>query len=175
MNSKKYYNNPNLKLSLILLLIVSSLLSCGYRVIGSKFLTFESVTIASVTNQTYEPRIEERLHVALSREFINQGIQVKAMGGDIDLSTTVTKFQLGAVGAVDEIIKEQELIMEADIKVFDQGKVTTFKSMKSPIKITFQSTGSVSEAAARKDIATDKACSEIAKEIVGQLIVRYAK
>jgi len=156
-------------------LVALTLLSCGYRVIGSKFLTFESVTISAVKNRTYEPRLEEKLHNALSHEFINQGIEVKAAGGDVDLEATVTLFQLGAVGAVDEIIREQEIILEADIKVDDQGKIAMFKSMRSPLKITFQSTGSVNEAAARKDIATEKACSEIAKEIVGQLIVRYAK
>jgi hypothetical protein len=170
-----FSNRHILECALVLLLTAFFHSSCGYRIVGSEFLTFQSVTIASVKNQTYEPQLEERLHIALSREFIRQGIEVKVKGGDVDLESTVTLFQLGAVGAVDEVIKEQEIIMEVDIQVDDKGKVAMFKSMRSPIKITFQSTGSVNEAAARKDIATEKACSEIAKEIVGQLIVRYAK
>jgi len=170
-----FSNRHFLKFALVLLLAAFFNSSCGYRIVGSEFLTFQSVTIASVKNQTYEPKLEERLHIALSREFIRQGIEVKIKDGDVDLEATVTLFQLGAVGAVDEIIREQEIILEADIKVDDQGKIAMFKSMRSPLKITFQSTGSVNEAAARKDIATEKACSEIAKEIVGQLIVRYAK
>ena len=47
----------------VLLLLMGALAfsSCGYRMVGSEFLSFKSVTIQSVKNQTYEPRLEERL------------------------------------------------------------------------------------------------------------------
>ncbi len=156
--------------SLFLLLI-----SCGYHMTGSKLLPFNSITIRPVQNKTYEPRLEERLHNALSNEFINQGIEVKISGGDVDLQTTITSFQLGAIGAVDETVKEQEIIMQADIKLTDKERVTEFKTMHSPIKITFESVGNVGESVANKEVSTDKASREIAREIIGQIIMRYAK
>lgn len=162
-------------LILFLLVIPFFLLSCGYRLVGSKFLPFDSVTIKQVQNETYEPRLEERLHNALSNEFINQGIEVKAANGDIDLEAVITTFALGAIGAVDETVKEQTIVMYVDIKLIDEGNITEFKRMQSPIKITFQSTGTVSEAVARKEEATEKAASEIAKEIVSRIIIQYAK
>ena len=157
---------------LVLALFISS---CGYRIVGSSFLPFDSITIKHIENKTYEPRLEESMHMALSKEFINQGIDVNAAGANVELEVTGTNFEVGAIGAVDETIKEQELIMEADIRIIDKGKIIEFKSMRSPIKITFQTTGSVTDAVVQKEAAIDKASSEIAKEIVGRIILKYAE
>lgn len=143
--------------------------------IGSTPLPFHSVTINHVQNKTYEPRLEEKMHNALSKEFINQGIEVRGSDGEVEIEVTVTNFQTGAIAAVDEMVKEQSIILKVDIRLTDQGKVTEFRSMESPIKITFQSTGTVTESAAFKEKATDKACSEIAKEMVSRIILTYAK
>ncbi len=163
------------RLLFITLIAASILTSCGYHMTGSKLLPFNSITIRPVLNKTYEPRLEERLHNALSNEFINQGIEVKISGGDVELQATVTSFLLGAVGAVDETVKEQEIIMQADIILTDKDRVTEFKTMQSPIKITFESVGNISESVANKELSTDKASREIAREIIGQIIMRYAK
>jgi len=165
----------NAFLSFSVLICVFFLTSCGYRIIGSQPLPFNSITIKPVQNKTYEPGLEERLHNALSAEFINQGIEIKSGAGDVELKATVTTFVLGAIAAIDEVVKEQEIIMHVDIKMTDNERVMKFDSMQSPIKITFQSTGTVSDSAAQKEMATDKACREIAKEIVSKIIIRYAK
>lgn len=159
------------------LLLVSFFLiiSCGYHMTGSKLLPFNSITIKPVQNKTYEPRLEERMHNALSNEFINQGIEVKSSGGNVELQATVINFQIGAIAAVDEKVKEQEIIMHVDIKLIDKGRITEFKSMRSPIKITFESAGLVAESVANKEQLTNKASREIAREIIGQIIMRYAK
>jgi len=174
----KYSKWSNVKFSSFILLFgICCLLvsSCGYHIIGSRSLPFHTITIKPVENKTYEPGLEERLHVALSREFINQGIGVTSSGGDVSLEVVITLFQLGAIGAVDETVKEQELIMRTDITLKDQDRVMEFWDTSSPIKITFQSTGTVTESVARKETASDKACSEIAKEIVSRIILNYAK
>lgn len=159
-------------LILIFALVVTS---CGYRIVGSSPLPFQSIAIKHIQNDTYEPRLEERLHNALSTEFIHQGIEVTAGSGDVELQATVTTFMLGAIAAIDEIVKEQEITMTVNIKLIENDRIQEFKSMVSPIKITFQSTGSVSDSVAEKERATDKACREIAKEIVSRIIVQYAK
>ncbi len=149
--------------------------SCGYRVVGSRPLSFSSITIKPVSNKTYEPKLEERMHNALSNEFINQGIEVKPTGGEVDLEAAINTFALGAIAAVDETIKEQDVQMYVDVKVSSEGKTIEFRTMESPIKITFQSTGTVSESVIRKERAADKACREIAKEIVSRILINYAK
>ena len=66
------------KIFIIITLLMSwgtFLYSCGYRFVGSSPLPFDSITIDPVVNKTYEPRLEEIMHRALSDQFIAQGIQ----------------------------------------------------------------------------------------------------
>jgi len=168
-------NRKNTVCAGVVLMIALVVSSCGYRLVGSKPLPFPSIAINHVQNDTYEPRLEERLHNALSTEFINQGIEVRAGSADAELQATVNTFLLGAIAAIDEIVKEQEITMEVNIKFIENGRVLEFKSMVSPIRITFQAAGSVSNSVAEKERATDKACREIAKEIVSRIIIQYAK
>jgi hypothetical protein len=175
-NQSEIVNCPaSLFLKGMVLVLALLIFSCGYRVVGSTLLPFDSINIKQVQNNTYEPRLEESLHMALSREFINQGIKIVTADADVDLEAVITSFKLGAIGAVDETVKEQELTMKVDIRAFDKGKITEFKGMQSPIKITFQTTGTVSDSVAHKEAAIDKASSEIAKEIVGRIVLKYAK
>ena len=156
-------------------IVVLLLHGCGYHIVGSRFLPFRSIAIKPVVNRTYEPKVEEKMHEALSSEFIHQGIEIKPDSREAMVETTIRTFALGAIGAVDETVKEQEVLMSVDIRAVINGDVTEFKEMRSPIKITFQSTGTVSESVAQKEDAVRKACREIAKEIVSKLIIIYGK
>ncbi len=149
--------------------------SCGYNMVGSRFLPFDSINIKHIDNRTYEPRLEEKLHNALSEEFINQGIKAEGPSADITLDAAITRFELGAIGAVDESVREQKIIMLVDIKVIDRGDVIEFKSIGSPVLITFQTTGTVPQTVDLRDRATIKASREIAKDIVSRIIMNYAK
>jgi len=149
--------------------------SCGYHMIGSKSLPFDSITIKPIHNKTYEPRLEDKLHNALSKEFITQGIKVVAANGDVDLEGTITTFELSSIASIDEKVQEQEITMRVDIRLTDKERVTKFTSMKSPIRITFQSTGGVSDSVVQKERAIEKACSEIARELISKIIIRYAE
>ena len=153
--------------------------------IGSRLLPFNSITIKQVQNKTYEPRLEEKLHNALSREFITQGINIvpadrpdtlgRVPDSGIVLETRITTFELRTIAAVDEQVKEQEIIMLVDVTIIDKNTMSEFKAVKSPLQITYQATGTVSEADARKDIAIDKACTEIAREIADKITIKYVK
>ncbi len=159
----------------LLLLIPSMLIfSCGYQMVGSKPLPFDSIAIRPIHNNTYEPRLEERLYNALAKEFIAQGIKV-ASSGDTALEATVTAFELSSIAAIDEKVQEQAIAMRVDVKIIDKEQTIEFMSMESPIRITFKSTGTVSESVLQKERATDKACYEIAREIISKIIIRYAE
>ena len=170
---RKYGSSTfNFLLLTSLFILVSS---CGYHMVGSRFLPFDSINIRHIDNRTYEPRLEEKLHNALSEEFISQGIKAEGVSADITLEASITRFELGAIGAVDESVREQEIIMLVDIKVMDKEDVIEFKSMGSPILITFQTTGTVPQTVDLRDRATIKASREIARDIVGRIIMNYAK
>jgi hypothetical protein len=96
------------------------------------------------------------------------------VNGDINIETTITFFELGSIAVVNENVQEQTITMRVDVKIIDKERVIEFNSMESPIRITFQSTGTVSNSVMQKERAIDKACREIASEIVGKMILRYA-
>jgi uncharacterized lipoprotein YajG len=178
MKKQKSRVKNNYSFSFQIFLFISYFLfsvSCGYHMVGSRPLPFESVTINQVKNMTYEPKLEEKLHNALSNEFISQGIRVMAINGDVELNATVTTFQLATIAHIDEKVQEQLIILKVDVDINDEDRAIQFRDMQSPIKITFKTTGTVSESAAEKERATDKAFSEIAREIISKGIIRYAK
>ncbi len=174
--SKPDARDTTIQFFLLCLALASCLVfvACGYRMVGSRPLPFQSVTIHPVQNTTYEPRLEEMLHNALSQELITQGIRVMASGGEMDLMATITAFQLGSIAYIDEKVQEQAITFLVDVVVRDGERTMEFTSMQSPIRITFQTTGTVNEAVARKEKAIEKACREIAREIISKMIVRYA-
>ncbi|MBC8412983.1 MAG: hypothetical protein ISR96_04785 [Nitrospira sp.] len=169
------FSNNRILLAGLIVVFCGVLLSCGYRIIGSTVLPFSSIIIKPVENRTYEPGLQDRLHSALSREFINLGISVNRIESPVVLEASVIAFTLGAVGSINEVIKEQELVMKVDIRLTDHERVTEFRAMASPIKITFLAAGTVSETVAEKERAIEKASEEIAKETISKIIVQYAK
>ncbi len=177
MTNKKDTTMPmfHFPLHLIFLIFCFFFSSCGYHMVGSKHLHFASVTIKPVQNRTYEPKLEENMHRALSEKFISQGIKVLAKNGEITIETVIKTFELGSIAAIDENVQEQSVTMRVDVRILEKERVIEFVAMESPIRITFQTTGSVSESVIRKERAIDKASSEIAKEIVGTMVLRYAE
>jgi len=175
-NKERIIRNRLLLISYFLLLTSYFLLSaCGYHMVGSKSLPFNSVTIKHIHNKTYEPWLEEKLHNALSKEFISQGIKVVTGDGDIAVEATITNFDLAAIAAIEERVQEQLIMMKVNIRIMNKEQIIEFPSMESPIKITFQSTGAVTDSAIQKERAIDKACLEIAREITGKIILQYVK
>ncbi|MEE8329856.1 MAG: LPS assembly lipoprotein LptE [Thermodesulfovibrionia bacterium] len=175
MGNKKYKIRQSFFYSPLFTLCFLLLLSCGYHMVGSKPLPFQSITIKSVQNKTYEPKLEDRLHNALSKEFISQGIKVMARGGDADMEAIITTFELSSIAAINETVQEQMIKMIVNIRVIYKDRVTEFTSMESPIRITFPTTGTVSDSVVQKERAIDKACSEIARETISRIIIRYAE
>ncbi|MBI5674673.1 MAG: hypothetical protein HZC48_02435 [Nitrospirae bacterium] len=178
-------NRPYLVFYFLLLISYFLVSSCGYHIVGSKNLPFDSIAIRPVQNMTYEPTLREKLHNALSREFIIQGINLspasrtdtmgKAPESGIAIEARITTFELKTIAAVDEQVKEQEIIMLVDVTIMDKNTVSELKAVKSPIQITYQATGTVSEANAQKERAINKACAEIAKEIADKITMKYVK
>lgn len=202
LNKKKIYflstsekkRNSGYVFSVKLILLVLSYLvlfySCGYRFVGSSTMPFNSITIDPVVNKTYEPRLEEILHHALSDEFIAQGIQVMAYGGDYRLQSTITNYQVSPVAEFDKSVKEQRITMWVDFTLSNAEVVNKFKNIKSPYQFTSQTTNvardtnpktlnddererrEVQDTAIRKEIDTIRVSREIARELIVRIIAK---
>lgn len=178
-NSKLQFKNKKfLNFAFCILHFAFFLTSCGYHMVGSTSLPFHTVVIKQVLNKTYEPQLEDVLHDALSREFISQGINVTsrstADNGAI-LETVISAFSVNTIAASDDKVKEQAVVMYVDFRLTDDKRVMEFRSVSSPINITFQATGSVTDSVVEKQKAVERASAEIAKELVSRIILIYAK
>ena len=178
MRSMKYnISNRPLFVFCLLLFISCSLLfsACGYQMVGSKLLPFNSVIIKPVVNRTYEPKLEDYMHDALSREFLSQGIMVVADGNGAVLDVSINRFELSAIASVDDKVQEQAISMTYDVSIEEGGRVKEFDSLQLPVRITFHSSGTVSESVIEKQRAIERSCSEIARDIISKIILRYAE
>jgi outer membrane lipopolysaccharide assembly protein LptE/RlpB len=159
-------------------LLLVTLYGCGYHIVGSTSIPFDNIVIRPVQNKTYEPGLEDVMHHALSREFITQGINVKSLGS-LDnmavLETVIRDFSLNTVAVSDDEVKEQSVVMKVDFRLIEDSRVIEFNSVKSPIKITFQAAGSVTESVIEKQKAIERVTQEIARELVSRIVLRYVE
>jgi len=146
--------------------------------VGSTSFPFSKVVIKEVINKTYEPGLEEAMHNALSREFILHGIGVtsKETGEGIpQLETVIKVFAVNTIAVSDNKVVEQALLIQVDFRFIDNKRITEFRSISSPINVTFQTTGDISQAVVEKQKAIERLSTEVAKELVSRLAMRYAK
>ena len=51
---------------------------CGYSVHRQSDLPFSEIQIGTIENKTLEPKLQDKLHTALTEEFMQNGIMVKS-------------------------------------------------------------------------------------------------
>jgi len=167
--------------SLLLFLFYFSLLTlhgCGYHIVGSTSLPFDKITILPVQNRTYEPNLEDLLHQALSTEFTSQGINVNPSGvshSGVTLEAIIRSFSVNTIASSNEKVKEQSVTMEVDFRLRDGRRIMEFNSVRSPINITFQTAGSVTESVIEKQKALERITKEVARELISRIMLRYAE
>lgn len=57
----------------LLFLVISG---CGYTLRNKATLPFDSIQIVRIENKSLEPKLQDRLYLALTQEFLKQGISV---------------------------------------------------------------------------------------------------
>jgi len=145
---------------------------CGYSIHGRASLPFDSIQIGKIENLTVEPKLQDRLHKALTDEFLKQGIAVYH-DADYKLNGTINQFELRILSEKADIATEYEVIIKGDFRLIDpSGNVKEFKNIISPFIVSFSGPGPLDELIASKELASEKAIKDMAMEIVGILIYR---
>jgi hypothetical protein len=140
-------------------------------------MPFESITIDPVINRTYEPRLEEFLHRALSEAFIEQGIQVVDQGGDYHLSSFIKEFRTISESEFrsDEVergvVVEQRVTMFVNFILTGDGKRDRYTRIENPYKFTHDATGSVQSAIVRREADIKRVCREIALDLITRIVL----
>ncbi len=177
LKMKPYYhirvkNNPQAAILLLVsaVLYLLSLSGCGYTLQGSSSFPFDTVRVGKIVNTTSEPKLQDKLHVALAEEFLRHGIQVTQSSENV-LEGRITRFKLRTLSEKREFAAEYEAIIEGDFSFTEEsGKIREMKKVSSPFIESFFGADEVSGIVASKEEAAEKALRNLAMVIVSELI-----
>ncbi|MFZ6016069.1 MAG: LPS assembly lipoprotein LptE [Nitrospirota bacterium] len=152
-----------------LLLVVG----CGYSLHTKTSLPFDSIQIGKIENKTLEPKLQDRLHKALTEEFLRHGIQVGATGSGYRLECIINHFDLNTLSEKNDITVEYEVVIRGDFKLIDpSGNAKDFKDIGSPFIVSFPSSGRLGDVLADKELVSERAVRDMAMEIVAVLVYK---
>lgn len=153
-------------------LVTGLLLSgCGYSVHRQSELPFSEIQIGTIENKTLEPKLQDKLHKALTEEFMKNGIMVSPFA-DTKLSAVVHTFDMTILSEKEEITIEYRVFMRADFTLEDKTGKKEFRNIDSPFIVSFASSEDISTLLAKKELAEVKAMKDVAMRIAGALIYR---
>jgi hypothetical protein len=159
--------------ALLLLLIVFlsfSLFGCGYRLHQRSSLPFTSVSIDPIENRTFEPKLEDLLHTALTQELLKQGISVE-QGSGRRLSGVIRQFDLRVLSEKSDVAVQYEVVIKSDFRVTEEsGERKEFRDIGSPFIVSFAGSGDLNLLIASKEAAAERAIRDIASEIVSVVL-----
>lgn len=143
---------------------------CGYRVQRRASLPFTEIKIGLIENRTFEPKLQDKLHRALTEEFLKQGLIVSP-AAERTLTGVINTFQMNSISEKNGITIEYNVVVNADFTIVDgEGKVTEKKSISSPFIVSFTGSQDMGSLIASREAAEEKAARDIALEVAGALL-----
>ncbi len=156
----------------IVFLCASFLAGCGYSIHRHADLPFTSIRIGDIENRTLEPKLQDKLHRALTEEFMKQGVSVDP-SAPLELKGTIHRFQMSGLSEKAGVIIEYQVNIRADFRVTDEkGAVKEIKNIDSPFIVSFTGSQDIGMLLANRDIAEEKAARDVAMQVVRALIYR---
>ena len=160
-----------------LVLSLFTFYGCGYAIHGKVSLPFDSIQVGKIENTTLEPKLQDKLQMALTEEFLKQGIDVNPNAG-YKLSGMINQFELRILSEKGGIATEYEVVIKGDFSLVDpSGNTEDFKNLGSPFIVSFQSSDTLEleKVLASKEIVSERAIRDMALEIVSSLIYHVRK
>ena len=157
--------------------LIFNLSGCGYAIHSKMSLPFDSIQVGKLENTTLEPKLQDKLQIALSEEFLKQGLDVNPNAG-YKLSGMINQFELRILSEKGGLATEYEVIIKGDFSLVDPlGNTEDFKNLGSPFIVSFQSSDTLEleKVLALKEIVSERAIRDMALEIVSSLIYHVRK
>jgi len=160
----------NTILSLLLIACCLSLIAgCGYTLQGKTALPFQSIAIDKIVNKTFEPKLEDRMQIALADELMKNGFLIDRSSG-YKITGELTVFVLTTLSEKSGVAVEYEVTVRGDFKLIDpSGKARDLRK-RGVFIISFPSTESLQSVIALKEQATERALQDFSQEIVVSII-----
>jgi len=158
------------RLILWCLLASAYLLSgCGYSVHRQSELPFSEIQIGAIVNKSLEPKLQDKLYKALTEEFMQNGIMVRA-GADTKLTAVIKDFDMKILSEKDDITVQYRIFIRADFSIVYKNGKTELKNMDTPFIVSLTASNALNKLLATKELAEDQAMRDLAMRLVGTLI-----
>ena len=145
---------------------------CGYSVYTHSDLPFKEINIGTIENKTLEPKLQDKLHAALTEEFMKNGITVNPYA-ETKISAVLNKFDMTVLSEKKGITIEYSVLINADFIVEDKdGRKKEFKKIDSPFIVSFGSSEDLPPLLAKKELVEERAMRDVAMRIIGALIYK---
>jgi hypothetical protein len=152
------------------MLLALSLFGCGYTLQSKASLPFDSIQIEGIENKTVEPKLQDKFFRAITEEFLKYGVSVQAHA-DYKLSGTINRYRLRVLSERSGVAVEYEVIIKGDFRlVGPSGDTRDINDIGSPFIVSFPASGTLEEVLAFKELASEKAISDMAMEVVAAVI-----
>ncbi len=154
---------------LVSLLGIMPLSGCGYTIYGKSTLPFQSIAISKIVNRTFEPRLEDRMQVALTDELMRSGFLVDSNSG-YRIIGNLTTFELKTLSEKERVAVEYEVTIKGDFRLVDPFGRTRELRNRGVFIVSFPSTDSLQNVIALKERAIERALKDLSSEIVASII-----
>jgi hypothetical protein len=156
----------------LFILSASMLQGCGYNIYRQSDLPFTEIEIGKIENRTFEPKLQDKLHAALSEEFLKHGIKVKS-GGQRKISAVIHVFAMTILSEKQDFTTEYRVDIQADFILEDvDSKTTEHKNISSPFIVSLTTPDDLGRLLGLKELAEKRALEDTAMRIVGALIYK---
>jgi len=168
---KKNHGNAG-RLILWAILASAYLLSgCGYSVHRQSDLPFSEIQIGTIQNNTLEPKLQDKLHRALTEELMKNGIMVTP-SAETKLSAVINDFDMNILSEKKEITVAYRIRMRANFTLTEKSGKTDLKKIETPFIVTLTASNALNTLLATKELVEEQAMRDVAMRIVGGLIFK---
>jgi outer membrane lipopolysaccharide assembly protein LptE/RlpB len=160
----------SLRLSLLTAVLIMA--GCGYSIHPQSSLPAGKVRVEPVVNKTREPKLEDKLHRALTEEFVKQGVKLDA-SADYTLFVSINGFTVISMAEREGVTVDYRIVANVNFRVLDRsGKVIQAGDVDSPFIVSVPAAENLGTLLASKEAAEEEAMRDIAMEVVGAFIYR---
>jgi outer membrane lipopolysaccharide assembly protein LptE/RlpB len=142
---------------------------CGYTIQGKADLPFQTIAIDKIVNKTFEPKLEDRMQIALVNELMVEGFVMDSSSA-YRINGAITQFELRTLSEKSGVATEYEVIIKGDFRLIDpSGKARELRN-RGVFIVSFSSSEQLQTVMALKELATDRALKDLSSEIVASLM-----
>lgn len=158
------------KCALILILVLGlSFLGCGYTIQGKANLPFQTIAINKIVNKTFEPKLEDRMQIALVNELMVEGFVIDSSSG-YKINGAITQFELRTLSEKSGVATEYEVTIKGDFKLIDPSGKTKELRNHGVFIVSLSSSEQLQTVIAQKELATVRALQDLSSEIVASIM-----